>query len=122
MAVSRCRWPTGAGRVAGQRDVRAVAGEALAQLGGLEVGAARGDQALERLPRLVGRLADLPALLRIEVRDAAQEIRQLGLATEEPHAQLLELGGGGGGADGRLGLGPDGVDALDHAGLTLEIS
>ncbi len=109
-------------RVSGQRDVRAVAGEALAQLGGLEVGAARGDQPLERLPGLVGRLADLPALLRIEVRNAAQEVRQLGLATEEPHPQLLELGGRGGGADGRLGLGPDGVDALDHAGLTLEIS
>ena len=72
--------PDRRGRVAGQRDVGAVAGEPLAQLGGLELGAARGDQPLERLPRLVGRLADLPALLRLEVGDAAQEVRQLGLA------------------------------------------
>ncbi len=110
------------GRVPGQRDVRAVAREAVAQLGRLEIPGTRGDQRLEPLARLVGGLPDLPALRRLEVGDPAQEVRQLGLAPEEAHPQLLELGRGDGGADGRFGLGPDGVDALDHAAGTLEIS
>ena len=56
----------------------------------LELGAARLDQRLERLARLVGGLADRAALLRRQLGDAAQQVRQLGLAPEVADAQLLE--------------------------------
>ncbi len=112
-ALARPYAPEGAMEVLGWADT---------QLTGLELRPARGDLRLERLPRLVRRLADLPALGGLELGDAAQEVRELGLAPEEAHAQLLEGGRARCCADGRFGLGPDGVDAVDHAAVTLEIS
>ena len=44
---------------------------------------------------------------------------QLGLAPQEAHPQLLELGRRGGRRDRRLGLRPQAVDPLDHASGTL---
>ncbi len=67
------------GRLAGQRDVDAVGGQALGQLGGLELGPARVDQRLQRLARLVGCLAHPAALLRRQLGDAPQQVGQLGL-------------------------------------------
>ena len=79
-------------RRAGQRHVDAVAraGRARARRAASSLGARR-DQRLERLARLVGRLADGAALRGLELGDAAQHLRQLGLAPEVAHAQLLEL-------------------------------
>ena len=115
----------GPDRRAGQRDVDAVGGEALLELAGLELGAAVGDEALERLAGLVGRLADAPALGRLELGDPAQEVRQLRLAAQEANAQRLQRGRVERGADRRLRLGPELVDALQglaHARCTLENS
>ena len=70
----------GPDRGARQRDVDAIGREALLQLAGLELRAAVGDEALERLAGLVGRLADAPALGGLELRDPAQEVRELRLA------------------------------------------
>src|SRR3712207_7298078 len=50
----------------------------------------RVDERLERLARLVRRPADLAALLGRQLRDAAQHVRQLGLAPQELHARLLQ--------------------------------
>ena len=91
-AVIRCRRPTARRRVAGQRDVDAVLGQPRVELAGVELRRARLEQRLERLARLVGRLAHRPALLRRQVAHAAQQLGQLGLAPEEAHAQLLQLG------------------------------
>ena len=92
VAVSRC---TPAGRDdgrAGQRDVDDVGGQLRVELGGVELGRARLDRGLERLARLVGGAADRRALLRGELGDAAQQVRQLRLAAEEAHPHVLELG------------------------------
>jgi hypothetical protein len=105
VAVSRCRRPIG-----GQADV---------ELGGLQLLRALGDHGFERLASLVGGLADAPALLRRELRDAAQEVGQLGLAPQEADAQVLERGGRRRPGDRRLGVGAQAVDALDHRGGTL---
>ena len=66
---------------------------------------ARVDRRLQRLARLVGALADRPALLRRQLADVAQQVRQLGFTAEEAHAHLFEVGGCGGGGDRRLPLG-----------------
>ena len=78
-------------RVAGERDVDAVLGEAAVELGRLELGGPLGEQALERHAHLVGRLADGPALLGRQLADRAERRRELGLAAEVAHTQLLEL-------------------------------
>ena len=82
--------PDGPDRRAGQRDVDAVGGEALLELAGLELGAAVGDEALERLAGLVGRLADAPALGRLELGDPAQEVRAAPPCAQEADAQRLQ--------------------------------
>jgi hypothetical protein len=75
-------------RLAGKGDVDAVLRQAGVELGRLELARPRLDEAFERLARLVGGLADLPALLWRQLRDAAQEVRQLGLAAEVPDPEL----------------------------------
>ena len=99
---------------AGQRHVDAVGREADVELGGLELGAAALDQRLERLARLVGGAAHDAALLGRELRDAAQEVGQLGLAAEVLHADVLDLVGGAGARQRLLGLGPQFVDPVGH--------
>ena len=78
--VTRCRWPTGLRRVAGQRHVDAVLGQAAVELGRLELRGALLEQRLERLAHLVGGLADRAALLGRQLADRAQRRGQLGLA------------------------------------------
>ena len=98
-------------RVAGQRDVDAVLGQAALELGVLERGRALAEHRLERLAHLVRGLADRAALLRRQVADAAQDAGQLGLAAQVADAQLLERGGLGGGGDGGLRLAAQLVEA-----------
>ncbi len=76
-------------RRAGQRHVDAIRLPAALELLAAELLGARLDQRLERLARLVGGLADRAALLGRQLGDAAQQLRQLGLAPEVAHAQLL---------------------------------
>ena len=66
---------------AGERDVDHVGRELRVELGRRELGGARLDRGLERLARLVGGAADGAALLGRELGDAAQQVRQLRLAT-----------------------------------------
>ena len=101
-----CRWPGGHDRRARQRDVHDVGGELLLELDGLELGLARVDRGLQRLARLVGALADRPSLLRRELADVSEQVRQLGFTAEEAHTDLLEVRGRGGGGDRGLTLGP----------------
>ena len=101
-------------RRAGQRDVGDVGEQALLELAAGELLAARADERLERLARLVGRLAGGAALGGLELGDPAQDVGQLGLAPEVAHAQLLELGARRRGADRRLGLLAQLCDAVDH--------
>ena len=84
VAVSRCRRPTGCGGRAGQRDVDDVGGEPRVELGALELGAARP----RSRPRAPGaprwrRLPTAPRSSGGSCGDAAQQVRQLGLAAEE---------------------------------------
>ena len=102
-------------RRAGQRDVDDVGREPLLQLDRLELRAARLHGRLDRPARLVGALADRAALLRRQLADVAQQVRQLGLAAEEAHADLFELGGCGGGGDRGLPLGSQRGDAVGGA-------
>ena len=80
-------------RRAGQRHVDAVGARAARSSSpAASSRGARVDQRLERLARLVGGLADRRrARSGGSCGDAAQQLRQLGLAAEVAHAQLLEL-------------------------------
>ena len=78
-------------RVARERDVDPVLGEAAVELRCLELGRALREQLLERHPHLVGRLAHRPALLGRQLADRAERRGELRLAAEVAHAQLLEL-------------------------------
>jgi hypothetical protein len=102
-------------RRAGQRDVDDVLRELLLQLHRLELGAARFHRRLDRPPRLVGALADRAALLRRQLADVAQQVRQLRLAPEEAHPHLFQLGGSGGGGDRGLPFGSQRGDAVGGA-------
>ena len=92
IAVRTCRRPTGQagepGRVTSTRPRRAGCRARPAA----ELRLARLERGLDRLARLVGGAADGAALLRRELGDAAQQVRQLGLAAEEGDAHLLERG------------------------------
>jgi hypothetical protein len=78
-------------RVAGQRDVDSILGEAPVELGLLERGAALGDQLLQPHAHRVGGLSHGAALLGRQLADRAQRRRQLGLPPEVADAQVLEL-------------------------------
>ena len=67
------------GRSAGQRHVDRRPGKAPLQLRAAQLAARALDQLLERLARLVGGLADGPALAGGSLRHAAQQLWQLGL-------------------------------------------
>ena len=103
------------GRLAGERDVDPVAGEARVELAGLELARALLDELLERLAGLVGGAPDGAALLGRQLGDAAQQVRQLGLAAEVADAELLERRARGGAGDGCLGLGAKRSDAVEDA-------
>ena len=107
------------GRRAGQRDVEHVGGQPGVELRALELGLARLHRGLERPARLVGGAADGAALLRRQLGDAAQHVRQLGLAAQEAHPGLLERVGAGRPGDRRLALGPELCDAVDHRAAIL---
>jgi hypothetical protein len=82
-----------------------------------------GHPGLERLAHFVGALADLAALVGRQLADPAQQVGQLGLATQQAHAELLELVGAAGGLHGRQPLGVDLFDAVEHqASVTLDNS
>ena len=66
--------------------------------------------------------ADAAPLLLRQLRDAAQQVGQLGLATEQAHANLLERGGARGGGDRRLALAPQLVDAVGHGRAILRLA
>ena len=110
-----CRCPAGRDRRAGQRDVDDVGGELLLELERLELRRARVDRGLQRLARLVGALADRTSLLRRQLADVAQQVRQFRFTAEEAHAHLFELGGCGGGGDRRLPLGAQCGDPVGGA-------
>ena len=111
-----CRWPAGCDRRAGQRDVDHVGGELLLELDRLQLRLAGVDGRLQRLARLIGALADRAPLLRRQLADIAQHVRQLGLAAEESNPDLFEVGGRGGGGDGRLPLGAQRGDPVGGGG------
>ena len=98
-------------RVARQRHVDPVLGQAAVELGGLELPAALADQGLDRLLDLVGGLAHRATLIGRKLADRAQSLGQLCLAAEIAHAQLLELRARAGGSDRLLGLPADLVEA-----------
>src|SRR3954466_7660415 len=102
-------------RGAGQGDVDDVFGEPGLQLGRLELRLARLDGGLDRLARLVGAFADRAALLRRQLADVAQQVRQLRLAAEEAHPHLFQLGGPGGGGDRGFPFGSQRGDAVGGA-------
>ena len=105
------------GRRAGQRDVDAVGGQPRVELAGLELAAALLDQRLERLARLVRRPPDDPALLGRQLGDAAQQVRQLRLAPEEPHPHVARAPRSASAlGDRRLGLGAELGDAGGRVG------
>ena len=111
-------------RRARERDVDDVGGERGLELDRLQFGLARVDRRLQRLARLVGALPDGTSFLGRELADVAQEVRQLGFTAEEAHAHLFELGGCGGGGDGRLPLGAQCGDPVGgaHGRLILLVS
>ena len=103
-------------RAAGERDVDDVRGEPLLELRGLELAAARLDRALERAARLVGGAADRAALLRRQVGNVAEQVRQLGLAAEVADPHLLERGAVPGPRDLRGGAVMELGDPVKHGG------
>ena len=96
--------PDGRKRVSREGHVDAVGDEALLELGAGQLAAPGFDGGLERLARLVGRLAGRGPLLGRELGDAAQEVGQLGLAAQVAHADLLERGRRGRRGDRVAGL------------------
>ena len=109
-------------RVRRQRDVDAIALEALVELGGRERLGALIDRGFERLARLVGGLAGRGALGGGELGDAAQQVRQLGLPAQVLNADALEGVAVAGAGDRGLGLGPDVCDSVAHSGVMLRVS
>src|SRR5205085_12151112 len=98
-------------RVAWEGDVDPVGLQAFLELLGLQRARAELEHLLERLARLVRRLAGGAALLGRQGRDPAQDLRELGLASEVAHAQLLELADAARLRDGGLGLAAQLVEA-----------
>ena len=83
-------------RGAGQGDVERVRRQAYVELARVEQRRALLDQLLQLAPSNVCGFADQPALLGLQRGDTAQHLRQLGLASEIAHAQLLDgLAAGG---------------------------
>src|SRR5262249_19603812 len=78
------------------------------------------DQSPERLARLVGRLPHGGAVGRLELGHPTQELRQLRLAPQVAHAQLLQGLERARCGDIRFALRAQLCDPLDHAALTLD--
>lgn len=96
--AERLRW------IARQGHVDPVGGQALLELAPLELAAAFVEQSLELSARSVRLLADLRAAFGRQRADRAQELRELGLATQVADAQILQLGEARGGPNRPLGL------------------
>ena len=112
--VSRCRRPTGwagePGSVTSTTSAISFASSSSRSTSSRRAA----DQRLDRPARLVGRLADLAALLGRQLGDPAQQLRQLGLAPEVLDAEALELVGGARARDRIRGRVLDLLDAVDH--------
>src|SRR5205085_8323619 len=106
----------------GQGDIDAIALEAPLQLACGELLGALLDRLLERPSHLVGRPAGGRALLRGELGDSPEQIRQLGLPPQEANARLLERVAVLRGRDRPLGFLPDLRDALGHRAAILVAS
>ncbi len=119
--MSTCRRPSGCGGAPGSVTSTRSARRRCVELARRERVAARLDQPLERLARLVGGLADGAALLGGQRGDAAQQLRQLGLAAEVAHAQLLQLGARAAARDRALGLALQLLDPVDHDAGTVSV-
>ena len=119
IAVITCRRPTGTAGVPGSVTSTASVASRASSSDALERLAARVERGLDRLARLVGGAADGAALLRRQLRHAAQQVGQLRLAAEEGDPRLLELGGARRGRDGSGPLGLELVDLVLHARATL---
>ncbi len=100
-------------RRARQGHVDPVLGQPGFELAGIERRAARLDQRLQLLARLVGARPDRAPFLGGQVGDAAQDRGQLGLAAEVADPQLLQLGGARRRLDRRRGLRGDRLDPID---------
>ncbi len=90
------------------------------QLDRAELRGAGLQQLFERLASLVGGAAHGAPFGGRQLRDAAQQLGQLGLAPEMAHAQLPQRIAGCGGGDLPLGLGAQLFDSFAHVGGTLE--
>ena len=112
--VSRCRRPTGWAGVPG--SVTSTTSAASRASSSERSSSALRASSAASTPRRAW-LAALPtraALLRRQLGDAAQQLRQLGLAPEVLDAHALELLRGAGAVDGLRGRLLDLLDAVDH--------
>ena len=114
--------PDGRERVGRQRDVDAILTSRCSSSLGRERLLARGDSGLEGLASGVGRLADGGALLGRELRHAAQQVGELGLAAEVADPDVLERVGVCRCVDRGARLLLELLDPVDHAGAILVIS
>ena len=97
VAVIRCSRPSGVTGVPGSVTSIASAASRASSSAAASSSSRAATSASTRLARLVGGPADRAALLRRQLGDAAQQVRQLGLAAEVGDARVLELVRGGGG-------------------------
>ena len=97
---------------AGQGDVEGALDEAPLELVPLELLAASREQPLEVALRGVGGGPDRSPLIRRQLADPPEDSRQLGLAAQVAHPQVLERRGVRSGGDRRLGLATKCVDSL----------
>ena len=87
-----------------QRDVDGLVLERLLEGGGLHLGGALVEHALDQLAHLVGALAHHGAILGGELAHHAHQAGNTTLAAEQLNARSLELGGVVGACDELLGL------------------
>jgi hypothetical protein len=87
--MEMAEWPR---RVARQRHIDRVGAQLLVELGRLQCSRALPEHPFKRTFDLVAALAHGPALLGGQITDRAKHGRELRLATEVAHPQLLQLG------------------------------
>ncbi len=109
-------------RRARQRHVDAVGAQALLELAAPSSSPARASISASSAWRAwLAALPTAPRSCRRQLGDPAQQLRQLGLAPEVAHAQLLErVAGGGGGRSAPRASALSSLDPLDHDAGTLD--